>query len=97
MNIAYLCERKANSKCGKMDQMVALNSGVFCMNFKNGEFTCDKLKIGKDLYFVFADLKSTKNTTKILEDLHKAYPIPKNKVATKTINAKIEFLRAKES
>ena len=79
MEIAYLCERKALSKCGKMDQIVALNSGVFCMNFKNGKANYDKIKIGKDLYFVFADLKSVKNTPRILEDLHRAYPFPKNK------------------
>ncbi len=78
MEIAYYCERYANSKCGKMDQIVALNSGAYCMHFHAGNVKYDNIKIGKDIYMVFADLKSSKNTPKILADLHKAYPFPKN-------------------
>ncbi len=78
MEIAYYCERNANSKCGKMDQIVALNSGTYCMHFHNGNVKYDNITLGKDIYMVFADLKSSKNTPKILADLHKAYPFPKN-------------------
>lgn len=76
MQIAYTCERMAKSKCGKMDQIVALNRGIYTMNFHEDKMNYSEIKIGWDLYFVFVDLKSSKNTKVILEDLHKAYPFP---------------------
>ena len=79
MNIAYLCERYANSKCGKMDQIVALNEGAYYMNFHNGIVNYKNIEISENIYMVYADLNSNRNTKKILSDLHEAYPFPKNK------------------
>ena len=72
MNIAYLCERKTKSKCGKMDQVVAFNDKTLLMNFEKGNMSYNTISVGDDIYLILADLKSSKNTPKILSDLNKA-------------------------
>ena len=88
MEIAYICEREAKSMCGKMDQIVAFDRGVYIMDFHNGEVNYSNIKVGKDIYVVLVDLDGEKDTKKILKDLHKAFPFPKNKkeeLAIKTL------------
>lgn len=80
MRIAYESERYIGIKCGKMDQIVAVGTGALYMKFIDNKVSYTKLNIKRDLYFVYADLKGSKNTEKILSSLNSAFPIPKNKV-----------------
>ena len=72
MDIAYISERNANLKCGKMDHVCALGEGLVKMEF-DGEITIEKIKNKNKLYFVFCIIKQ-KNTRKILDILNKSYP-----------------------
>ena len=72
MDIAYISERNANLKCGKMDHVCALGEGLVKMEF-DGEITIEKIKNKNKLYFVFCTIKQ-KNTRKILDILNKSYP-----------------------
>ena len=86
MLVAYESERNIGIKCGKMDQIVAAGSGALYMKFKDDNVSFSKLNIKNDLYFVYADLKSGKNTEKILSSLNSAFPFPKNKVEEEVVN-----------
>lgn len=76
MQAAYRGELLTKSRCGRLDQACAYGVNPVCMEFSGDEITAEKLKVGKALYWVFADLKSKKNTKKILSDLNKAFPFP---------------------
>ncbi|MCD8107092.1 MAG: hypothetical protein LUE20_03890 [Oscillospiraceae bacterium] len=74
MQAAYRGEMLTSSRCGRMDQACAYGVNPVCMEFSGDDIFVDKLKVGRSLYMVFADLKAKKNTKKILSDLNKAYP-----------------------
>ena len=48
------------------------------MTFDGNDIEVTRLKIKNEFNWVFADLKSQKNTIKILSDLNKCYPFPSN-------------------
>ncbi len=73
MKIAYESEHNVGSKCGKLDQVVALGQNTFFMKFNNKNVNFKEILLKKNLYFVFADLESNKNTIKILDDLNNSY------------------------
>ncbi len=79
MNLAYKSERFIGSMCGKMDQIVATNQNVALMNFESGNVNYQDLLIGNDMYFVYADLMSKKDTKLILSMINNAFPFPSNK------------------
>ena len=74
MNIAYLGELRTSSRCGRLDQACAFGVNPNLMTFDGEEVEVKRLKVGKPLYWVFADLNANKNTIKILRDLNRAYP-----------------------
>ena len=76
MNAAYRGELLTNSRCGRLDQACAYGIQPVCLEFSGDEISTEILKVGKDLFWVFADLKSKKNTKKILSDLNRSYPFP---------------------
>lgn len=78
MQAAYRGELLTKSRCGRLDQACAYGICPVCMEFSGDDIYADKLKVGKNLYWVFADLKAKKNTKKILSDLNKAYPFAQN-------------------
>jgi len=78
IDVAYESERLTGSNCGKMDQLCAYGKGLLLVNYDD-EISTRKLNVNKNLYLVFADLNGKKDTKKILIDLNKSYPIPKNK------------------
>ena len=86
MDLAYTSERNAKSKCGRLDQIVALGNETILMEFSANDFKYDKLKIGKDIHIVFADLNGNKNTKKILNDLNNAYQNNNNPLSKGIIN-----------
>lgn len=78
MQAAYRGELLTKSRCGRLDQACAYGVCPVCMEFSGDDISVEKLKVGKTLYWVFADLKAGKDTKKILADLNKAYPFPQN-------------------
>ena len=76
MNLAYLGEITTPSRCGKLDQACAFGKKPILMIFDGDKTEIQNIKVQKDLYFVFADLNSHKNTIKILGDLNRSYPFP---------------------
>lgn len=74
MQIAYRGEMLTSSRCGRLDQACAYGVRPVCMEFNGDDIVVDKLKVGQNLYWVFADLMASKDTKKILAELNKCYP-----------------------
>lgn len=82
MSLAYDGEMRTPSRCGRMDQCVALGAGGLALM----EFTGDTrrpchitpLTTPKPLYLVVADLNAGKDTVTILRTLNSCYPKPAN-------------------
>ena len=56
MQAAYRGEMLTRSRCGRLDQACAYGVRPVCMEFSGDEIFVDKLKVGKSLFWVFADL-----------------------------------------
>ena len=87
MNIAYLGELRTASRCGRLDQACAFGVRPNLMIFDGDEIEVQPLVVKKHLYWVFADLCSTKDTKRILSDLNKAYPFPAVDVEKREVEA----------
>lgn len=74
MNIAYLGELRTASRCGRLDQACAFGVKPNLMIFDGDEVEVRSLNVKRPLYWVFADLCSSKDTIRILADLNRAYP-----------------------
>ena len=74
MQIAYRGELLTGSRCGRLDQACAYGESPVLMHFSYSDIEVEKLRVGKTLYWVIADLKAGKDTKKILAHLNKAYP-----------------------
>ena len=74
MQAAYRGELLTSSRCGRLDQACAYGVRTILMEFVGNDISTEKLKIGQNLYWVFADLNGEKDTKKILSDLNRAYP-----------------------
>lgn len=73
MEIAYRGELLTGSHCGRMDQACAHGGGPVLMTFDGDRFEIRKLKTGKRLFILIADLGGKKNTRKILSDLNECF------------------------
>lgn len=80
MQAAYRGEMLTKSRCGRLDQACAYGVNPVCMEFSGDDIFVEKLKVGHNLYWVFADLKAKKDTKKILSDLNKAFPFPQTDI-----------------
>ena len=80
MRAAYHGERLTKSRCGRLDQACAFGEQPIIMRFSDEEINIRKLKVGKTLYWVFADLCAGKDTRKILSHLNRAYPFAQNEL-----------------
>lgn len=78
MDLAYWGERRTPSQCGRLDQACAYGNQPIMMIFDGDRIMVEPLTVGKDLYLIIVDLAGNKNTQRILGDLHKCYPTPKN-------------------
>lgn len=74
MKVAYAGERLTKSRCGRLDQACAYGERPVVMEFSDEEINVKKLKVGKTLNWVFADLSASKDTKKILSYLNRSYP-----------------------
>lgn len=81
MQAAYRGELRTPSKCGRLDQACAFGIRPVVMTFDGDDVEVERLRIKGDFFWVFADLNSHKDTVKILDDLHKCFPIAKDPVS----------------
>jgi UTP-glucose-1-phosphate uridylyltransferase/mevalonate kinase len=81
MEAAYRGEIMTPSRCGRLDQACAYGESPVVMRFANENIEVERLSVGKDLHWVFADLKGHKDTRKILSSLSSCYPFAMNDVA----------------
>lgn len=80
MNIAFYGEQRTPSRCGRLDQACAYGVTPVVMTFDGNEVFVDKIKLKKQLYWVFAELHGSKDTVKILSDLNKCYPFAETEI-----------------
>jgi UTP-glucose-1-phosphate uridylyltransferase/mevalonate kinase len=80
MEYAYAGEITTPSRCGRMDQGCAYGNRPILMVFDGDRIDIQELKVAKDLYFVIVDLKTGKDTKKILSKLNHCYPFADNKM-----------------
>lgn len=76
MDLAYQAERLMGIKCGKMDQLCAYGEKFVAIDYKDNSL--EEINVKENMYFVFADLNSKKDTKLILESLNTIYPKAKN-------------------
>jgi UTP-glucose-1-phosphate uridylyltransferase/mevalonate kinase len=74
MDLAYRGEITTPSRCGRMDQGCAYGGRPIDMRFDGDSIDIEELPVGGDLFLVIVDLKSRKDTVKILASLNRAYP-----------------------
>ncbi len=70
MDYAYKGEILTGSECGRMDQVCAYGGTPVFLKFDGDNMEVEELFPCQDIYMVIADLKSGKNTRKILADLN---------------------------
>lgn len=80
MRVAYSGERLTMSRCGRLDQACAFGSVPVLMEFLDEDIFVEKLQIGKNFYWVIADLEAKKDTKKILSSLNGAYPFAQTEI-----------------
>ena len=77
MEVAFRGEMRTPSRCGRMDQCVAMGpSRIAAMEFDREDSHLRVLKCGSTLHFVVADLNRGKNTVEILRALSSCFPYP---------------------
>ena len=81
MEAAYRGEVTTPSRCGRLDQACAYGEKPVLMRFDGENLDVERISVGRDLYWVFADLKGEKDTKKILSALNACYPFAQNKTA----------------
>lgn len=78
MQAAYRGEQRTPSRCGRLDQACAYGVKPVVMTFDGDDIEVERLNVGSDFYWVFANLNASKDTIKILADLNKCYPFAQN-------------------
>ncbi|MDR0897792.1 MAG: NTP transferase domain-containing protein [Oscillospiraceae bacterium] len=80
MEAAYRGEIMTPSRCGRLDQVCAYGTKPMLMHFSSENIEVDRLSVGHDLHWVFADLHGEKNTRKILSALNACYPFAQDEI-----------------
>jgi len=81
MEAAYRGEIMTPSRCGRLDQACAYGAKPVLMHFASENIDVDRLAIGSELCWVFADLNGEKDTMKILSSLNACYPFAQDQTA----------------
>ena len=74
MQAAFSGEQRTPSRCGRLDQACAYGVKPVWMEFDGMELETNAISIGTTFHWLIADLKSHKDTVKILSDLNKCFP-----------------------
>ncbi len=83
MLMAYYGEQRTLSRCGRLDQVCAYGVKPVEMFFEGNEISVKPLVLKNTMYFVIADLKSHKDTIKILADLNRSFPFAESELDKK--------------
>jgi len=79
MELAYKGEMLTPSRCGRMDQCVAMGRDKMAlMTFKGPNVTLRELVLKSPMHFVVANLNAAKNTVRILAALRAGFPFPQS-------------------
>lgn len=81
MEAAYRGEIMTPSRCGRLDQACAYGTKPVLMRFASENIEVERLAVGEELHWVFADLNGEKDTMKILSSLNACYPYAQNQIA----------------
>lgn len=73
MELAYRGELLTGSNCGRMDQACALGSNPVLLSFSGKHMDIERIQHSGTVHVLIADLKSRKNTRKILFHLNQAF------------------------
>lgn len=87
MEAAYRGEIMTPSRCGRLDQACAYGEKPVLMRFASENIDVERLAVGKDLHWVFADLNGEKDTKKILSSLNACYPFAQDEQSRKVQEA----------
>lgn len=87
MEAAYRGEIMTPSRCGRLDQACAFGQKPMLMRFASENIDVERLAVGKDLHWVFADLNGEKDTKKILSSMNACYPFAQDEQARKVQEA----------
>ena len=74
MDVAYAGERHAGSACGRMDQVCAYGRRTVFLTFDGPRLDVEPLAAGGTFHFLVVDLRSAKDTRRILADLSACFP-----------------------
>jgi mevalonate kinase len=76
MDLAYRGELRAGSQCGRMDQACAYGGSLLLLGFDREEMSVELLRPAATVHLLIVDLCHTKDTRRILADLHRAFSAP---------------------
>lgn len=76
MDLAYHGELGAGSQCGRMDQACAYGKQLVRLGFDGLRMHVEPLQARRALYLLVVDLRQSKDTRRILADLHRAFHLP---------------------
>jgi galactokinase len=71
MDLAYGGERRTGSQCGRMDQVCAYGRQVTLLAFDGDRMEVTRLRPRRDVHLLVVDLQASKDTRRILADLHR--------------------------
>jgi mevalonate kinase len=74
MALAWAGERRAGSACGRMDQVCAFGRRTVRLEFDGPALEIEPVAVGGPLHLLVVDLRSAKDTRRILADLHACFP-----------------------
>jgi galactokinase len=74
MELAHAGERRAGSQCGRMDQVCALGRRPALLTFDGEDLEIELLAPAGPLHLLIVDLRSQKDTRRILAELNRCFP-----------------------
>ncbi len=81
MDLAYAGERRSGSECGRMDQICAFGRRTSLLTFDGDGFEIESIAVPNPMHLLLVDLRRSKDTRRILSDLHDCYPDASSPVA----------------
>jgi len=69
-----LCMASLTGKSGRLDQCVAFGTSIVHLKFDGDHLSTKSVRLTDEICLLLVDLKGSKNTRQILEDLNSFYP-----------------------
>jgi UTP-glucose-1-phosphate uridylyltransferase/mevalonate kinase len=74
MELAYMGEITTPSRCGRLDQGCAYGNRPIVMKFDGDLIDVNEISVPRDLHLIIVDLKASKDTKEILNNLNHCFP-----------------------